>query len=86
MLLSSVRVRDALLDPQPAALRQYREQVEASYRIITMAIADYQPVVSEATQRDQLRRLSSEIDQSTRRRWTCLSTPPNKRRRRFETC
>jgi signal transduction histidine kinase len=63
VLLSSVRVRDALLDPQPAALRQYREQVEASYRIITMAIADYQPVVSEATQRDQLRRLSSEIDQ-----------------------
>ena len=63
VLSSSVRVRDALLDPTPAALQQCREQLAVSTHIINGALADYVPVFqgtadSTAT---SLTRLSSEV-------------------------
>lgn len=62
VLLSSVRVRDALLDPQPDALRQYREQVDSAYRIVRMALTDYEPVIASGGETEQFRRLQAEIE------------------------
>jgi len=63
VLLSSVRVRDALLDPQPEALRLYREQVDTAYRIVRMALADYEPVAGVRHDSDHFGRLQGEIEQ-----------------------
>lgn len=62
MLLSSVRVRDALLEPRSSEREQYWQQVEASYRLIKMAIADYEPVIGFSALDRQLTRLSDEVD------------------------
>jgi signal transduction histidine kinase len=63
VLISSVRVRDALLNPEPGALAGYREQVETSYRIVAMALADYEPVMGSGAQDDQVHQLRAEVDQ-----------------------
>jgi signal transduction histidine kinase len=64
VLLSSVRVRDALLNPEPSALSRDREQIEAAHRIITMAIADYEPVMGSGSgENERIRKLLSEVEQ-----------------------
>ena len=63
VLLSSVRVRDALLNPQPASLAENRRLVETSYRIITMALADYEPVMGSSRESDPINRLLREVEQ-----------------------
>ena len=62
VLLSSVRVRDALLKPRPDVLADYREQLNSSYHIITMALADYEPVMQSSAESDQIARLLREVD------------------------
>ena len=62
VLLSSVRVRDALLTPEPLAIAEKREQVEASYRLVTMALTDYEPVIQTASS-ERIDRLRDEVDQ-----------------------
>jgi signal transduction histidine kinase len=62
VLLSSIRVRDALLNPEPNALGEYREQIGASHRVITMALADYEPVIGVIGENEQVSRLRSEVD------------------------
>ena len=63
VLLSSVRVRDALLNPTVDELRGYREQIEAAHRIVGMALADYEPVMRSSVESDQIERLQTEVDQ-----------------------
>jgi signal transduction histidine kinase len=63
VLLSSVRVRDGLLNPDPPALMERRAQVESAYRVINMAIADYEPVIGGPSSGNDVARLSHEIDQ-----------------------
>jgi signal transduction histidine kinase len=63
VLLSSVRVRDALLDPQPTTVAEYRGQIDSAHRIVTMALADYEPVIGTAGQSDPIDRLRSEVDE-----------------------
>lgn len=63
VLLGSVRVRDALLDPRPAALQDCREQLTVSSHIINMAIADYEPVLSTTLDGAAITRLQSEVAQ-----------------------
>jgi signal transduction histidine kinase len=46
VLLNSVRVRDALLDPQPAQLQDDRRRIEASVAAMKAALADYEPIVA----------------------------------------
>jgi signal transduction histidine kinase len=62
VLLSSVRVRDALLNPEPVALAQYRQQVEGAYRVMTMALVDYEPVIG-SSETDQITKLQRELEQ-----------------------
>ena len=51
MLLSSVRVRDALLNPEWNAVEEHRMEVEESYRIVTMALEDYEPVAGASPEK-----------------------------------
>ena len=62
VLLSSVRVRDALLTTEPAAIRAYREDVEASYRVIRMTIEDYEPVTRTSADRAEMLGLRADLD------------------------
>ena len=62
VLLSSVRVRDALLNPQPDAISADREQIEASYKLILMALADYEPVMRSSVESDQIATLQREVE------------------------
>jgi signal transduction histidine kinase len=61
LLSSSVRVRDALLDPTPAALQECREQLAVSTHIITKALSEYEPVFPDAPIGTSIDRLSKEI-------------------------
>lgn len=61
LLLSSVRVRDGLLDPQPHVLTQSRDQIDTAHRIVMMALTDYEPVI-RAGEGEQIDRLRSEVE------------------------
>lgn len=63
VLLNSLRMRDALLDPQPDFVRQSREQIETSHRMVTQALADYEPVMGSGVESSQLARLQNEVEQ-----------------------
>jgi len=63
MLRSSIRVRDALLNPARNAIDEHRLEVEESYRIVTMALEDYEPVAGALPDSDQMVRLRAEFEQ-----------------------
>lgn len=63
VLLSSVRVRDALLDPTPDSLFENKFNIDAAYRIVKSSMEEYEPVRGRASQVDQLERLSSAVEQ-----------------------
>jgi signal transduction histidine kinase len=62
VLLGSVFVRDALLDPDPATVSDYRRQLEATYRTVTQALQQYVPVLDSSAERERVGRLQREID------------------------
>lgn len=62
VLLSAVTVRDALLDTDPAPIEQYRQQLIASNHVITMALADYEPVMGSDAEIERIALLRGEID------------------------
>jgi signal transduction histidine kinase len=61
VLLGSVYVRDALLDPDPAAT-DYRARVEETGEAANRALVEYVPVLDSTTERERLDRLQREID------------------------
>jgi signal transduction histidine kinase len=63
ILLNSLRMRDALLDPRTDFVQQSLEQIENSHRIVTQALADYEPVMGSGVERSQLARLQNEVEQ-----------------------
>ncbi len=63
VLVSSVRVRDALLNPDPGATAGYRKQLEAIHLVIDKALDAYEPVLDTAPGQDQVRNLRAEVDQ-----------------------
>lgn len=63
VLVSSVRVRDALLNPDPASVIGYREQLESIQRVINNALDAYEPVLETAPGQDQVRKLRAEVNQ-----------------------
>ena len=58
LLLSSVSVRDALLNADPT---QQRQQVEEMARVVTAALGDYDQLTDSARETDQLKRLRDEF-------------------------
>jgi len=61
VLLASVVVRDALLDPTPRPAADYRREIEQAYRAIDSALAGYMPIVDPAAERIRVQRLRDEI-------------------------
>ena len=61
MLLTSVYVRDALLDPEPTASPTYVRQIEATYESIDAALEKYVPILDSALERERVDRLRSQI-------------------------
>jgi signal transduction histidine kinase len=61
VLLTSVIIRDALLDPAPRPAADYRREVEQAYRAIDVALAGYTPIVDPAAERTRVQHLRDEI-------------------------
>jgi signal transduction histidine kinase len=62
VLLSAIRVRDALLNPEPAARAEYQRLVDESHGSIVSALSEYQPMIGERIEGDEIERLSREIE------------------------
>jgi signal transduction histidine kinase len=62
VLLGSVYVRDALLDPDPTTADNYRRQLQDTYRAVVDALDQYVPVVDSPAERERVARLHNEID------------------------
>ena len=62
VLLGSVYVRDALLDPDPGTADAYRRQLQDTYREVVNALDQYVPVVDSPAERERVGRLHKEID------------------------
>jgi signal transduction histidine kinase len=63
ILLSSVRVRDALLNPDPKSVDGYRSEVQAIQRVVTDALDRYEPVLGSAEEQQQVRKMRAEVDE-----------------------
>jgi signal transduction histidine kinase len=61
VLLASVVVRDALLDPAEGAQADHRLEIERLYRAIDASLARYVPVLDSPTERERVDRLRQEI-------------------------
>ena len=61
VLLGSVYVRDALLDPDPATDGDYRRRLEESYNAVDQALQQYVPVLDSREEREQVARLRGEV-------------------------
>jgi signal transduction histidine kinase len=64
VLLASVYVRDALLDPDPESIVDYRMKLDAAFAIIDRSLAEYEPVINasgESTRVQQMRRQIGEF-------------------------
>jgi signal transduction histidine kinase len=74
VLMGSVYVRDALLDPDPATADDYRRQLEESYHAADKALQQYVPVVDAPVEQERIVRLRSEIGDFRRTLLEVLST------------
>jgi signal transduction histidine kinase len=74
VLLGPVFVRDALLDPDPATVSDYRRQLETTYRTVTQALQQYVPVLDSSAERERVGRLQREIDDFRRTMLQVLAT------------
>ena len=63
VLLGSVYVRDALLDPDPTTAGEYRRQLGATYDGLNQALHQYVPVLDTLVERQRVGRLQREIDE-----------------------
>jgi signal transduction histidine kinase len=70
VLVASVYVRDALLEPIQGLTPRYERQLEETYAAIDSALGEYVPVLNTADEREHVRQLRKEVDefrQMTRR-------------------
>src|SRR5690606_11490749 len=63
LLVASVYVRDALLEPDDEVIARYEGQLEDTYLEIDRALGAYVPVLGTSAERDHVERLRREIDQ-----------------------
>jgi len=62
VLLESVYVRDALLDPDPSTADAYRRRLDETYRSVDQALEQYVPVLDSSDEVERVARLRHEID------------------------
>lgn len=63
VLLGSVYVRDALLDPDRTTITAYRAQLERTYHAVDAALGQYVPVMDSPDERERVAHLRSAIDE-----------------------
>ena len=61
VLLVSVAVRDAMLDPEPGPVDSYRHEVESAYQSIEKLLARYEPVMGTGAGEGRVTGLRDEI-------------------------
>lgn len=61
VLLASVYVRDALLDPDPTATARYKQRLEATNAAADRALSQYVPVLDAQTEADRVSRLQRDV-------------------------
>lgn len=74
VLLGSVYVRDALLDPDPTAASAYRRRLVDSYKLVDQALQQYVPVLGSDAEREQVMGLRAEISDFRRTMLDVLAT------------
>ena len=74
ILMGSVYVRDALMDPNPATADEYRRQLEESYRTADEALRGYVPVLDVPGEHERIVRLRGELDDFRRTLLEVLTT------------
>ena len=74
VLMGSVYVRDALLDPNPATAEEYRHQLEESYRTADEALKGYVPVIDGPGEQARIDRLRRELEDFRRTLFEVLGT------------
>jgi signal transduction histidine kinase len=79
VLVGSVYVRDALLDPDPATADEYRAKLEDASRAVEQALQQYVPIVDGPTERARVARLREEIDNFRSTVLDVLTTDSNRR-------
>ncbi len=62
VLLGSVYVRDALMDPDPATTDNYRRLLQETYAAVDRALQQYVPVLDSPAESQRVARLRHEID------------------------
>jgi signal transduction histidine kinase len=63
VLLASVYVRDALLDPTPESIVDYRMKLDEAFAIASRALAAYEPVLDSAPESERVDLLRKRIDE-----------------------
>jgi two-component system sensor histidine kinase UhpB len=63
VLVASVLVRDALLDPDPALFEIHRKEIEQAYDSIDDQLSRYVPFLGSVAERERVDRLRSEVQQ-----------------------
>ena len=61
VLVASVLVRDALLDPEFGSVARHRQEIESAYGAIDTLLARYVPFLDSAAERERVSRLRDEI-------------------------
>ena len=74
VLMGSVYVRDALLDPNPATAEEYQRQLQESYRSADEALRGYVPVLDVPGEQERVARLRRELDDFRRTLLDVLTT------------
>jgi len=62
LLVSSIRVRDALLDPDRTALPRHRQEIQVAARAIDEALTAYEPVLRVEDENARILNLRNEVD------------------------
>ena len=74
VLMGSVYVRDALLDPNPATAEEYRRQLQESYHSADEALKGYVPVVDAPGEQARIDGLRRELEEFRRTLFEVLAT------------
>ena len=61
ILVASVHIRDALLEPNRTLIPRYERQINDSYASMDAALRDYEPVLDSIGQREHVERLRREL-------------------------
>jgi signal transduction histidine kinase len=62
VLVASIRVRDALLNPDPASIDGYRDEIAANYASLDTALTAYVPVLGSDREDADITRLRAEVE------------------------